>query len=149
MLNPAQVNYTITEQELLSILEILKEFRHILLGQQIKVYIDHKNVTYKTFNTERVIRLRLILEEYNPELLYIQASKNIAASTLSSRLDIVDTYNSIKPNKSSLTEHFSLEKEYVLHPVKHRRSAKLNKIIQLRIFMGQIRNVLLTQNCDP
>ena len=36
-LNPAQVNYKTTERELLSIAETLKEFRNILLGQQIKV----------------------------------------------------------------------------------------------------------------
>ena len=94
-LNPAQVNYATTERELLSIVESLKEFRNILLGQQIKVYTDHKSLTYKTFNTERIIRWRLILEEYNPELIYIQGSKNIVADALS-RLDIVDTNKSIK-----------------------------------------------------
>ena len=36
-LNSAQVHHTTTELELLSIVETLKEFRIILLGQQIKV----------------------------------------------------------------------------------------------------------------
>ena len=45
------------------------------------------------------MRWRLILEEYNPEIIYIQGSKNIAADVLI-RLDIVDTNNPIKHNMS-------------------------------------------------
>ena len=54
-LNPAQTRYTTTERELLSIVETLKEFRNILLGHQIVVYTDHKNLMCKNFNTERVM----------------------------------------------------------------------------------------------
>ena len=91
-------------------MDILKEFRNILSGQQIQVYTDYETLTYKTFHTERVMKWRFFLEEYNSELIYIRGSKNIAADALS-RLDIVDTNNPIKPNMSSLAEHFSLEKE--------------------------------------
>ena len=65
-LNPAQTRYTTTERELLAIVETLKEFRNILLGQRLKVYTDHKNLTYKEFNTERVMRWRLLIEEFGP-----------------------------------------------------------------------------------
>ena len=75
-LNPAQATYTTMERELLAIVETLKEFRNILLGQQIQVYIDHKNLTYKAFNTERAMRWRFILEEYGPELIYIKGKHN-------------------------------------------------------------------------
>ena len=76
-LNPAQTRYTTTERELLSIVETLKEFQNILLGQQIEVHTDHKNLTCKNFNTERVMRWRLILEEYNPDLKYIKGENQL------------------------------------------------------------------------
>ena len=41
-LNPAQTHYTTTEKELLDIVETLKEFKNILLGQKINVYTYHK-----------------------------------------------------------------------------------------------------------
>ena len=86
-LKPEQTRYTTTERELLSIVETLKEFRNILLGHSIVVYTDHKNLTCKTFNTERVMRWRLILEEYGPELRYIKGEDNTVADALS-RLNI-------------------------------------------------------------
>jgi hypothetical protein len=63
-MNSAQQNYTVTEKELLSIVATLKEFRNILLGQQITVFADHENLTYTNFNTERVTRWRLVLKEF-------------------------------------------------------------------------------------
>ena len=61
----------------------LKDFFTILLGHQITVYTDHKNVTYNFFNTERVMRWRLILEEFGPELKYIKGEDNVVADALS------------------------------------------------------------------
>ena len=51
-MNSAQHNYTTTDKELLSIVATLKEFCNILLGHHITAYTDHKNLTYKHFNTE-------------------------------------------------------------------------------------------------
>ena len=70
-LNDAQTRYTTTERELLSIIEILKEFKTILLGHNIRVYTDHKNLTFNTLiYSDRVMRWRLIIEEFSPELIY-------------------------------------------------------------------------------
>ena len=70
----------------------------MILGKQIKVYTDHKNSTYKTFNAERVMRWRLILDEYNLELTYTYKALKILLA------NIVDTNNTVKLFKSSLTE---------------------------------------------
>ena len=73
----------------MAIVETLKEFRNILLGQKIVIHTDHKNLTYANFNTDRVIRWRLIIEEYGPDLRYIEGPKNIVADALS-RLGLKD-----------------------------------------------------------
>ena len=88
-MNSAQQNYTTTEKELLYIVATLKDFHNILLGNQMTVYTDHKNLTYKMFNTERVMRWRLILEEFGPKLKYIKVENNVVVEALS-RLEMSD-----------------------------------------------------------
>ena len=82
-LNDAQTRYTTTERELLSIVETLKAYWNILLGHKIIVHTDHKNLVYKTFNTERVMHWRLLIEEYSPELHYIKGENSIVTNVLS------------------------------------------------------------------
>ena len=121
-LNKAQRNYTTTERELLAIVETLKEYRNILLGQEIIVYTDHKNLTYKVFNTERVMRWRLICEEYGPILKYIKGDKNIIADALS-RLKLKPKDKSSEdpsvleePDMRDLAEAFMIEDEEEFPP---------------------------------
>ena len=117
-LNSAQLNYTTTERELLAIVETLKEFRNILLGQEIKVWTDHQNLTYKTFNTERVMRWRMIAEQYGATLHYIKGEKNIVADALS-RLGLEPSLKSEpdstvqeNPKSRKLAEAFSLNQAF-------------------------------------
>ena len=74
-LNAAQTQYITTEKELLAMVETLKELKNILLRQDIKVYTDHKHLTYKTHNSARVMRWRLTIEEFGPEVIYIPGDK--------------------------------------------------------------------------
>ena len=55
-LTETQKHYAVTEKEFLSIVETLKEFRTILLGQKLKIYTDHKNITCKNFNKDCALR---------------------------------------------------------------------------------------------
>ena len=124
ILIPELVNYTTIEQKLLSIAESLKELRHIFLGQQIKVYTDHKNLTYKSFNTEIVMRWYLILEEPSPKQIYIEGSKSIVADNLncSDEIDNLNNINTnsnnnkVEPTVESVSENFALNEEDVLNP---------------------------------
>ena len=85
-MNSAQKNYTTGEQELLSIVETLKEFRSLLWGQELIVHTDHKNIIYGNLSNDRITRWRLLLEEYSPTFLHIKGVDNVVADALS-RLD--------------------------------------------------------------
>jgi len=88
-LSPAQTRHTSTEREPPSIAETLKEHRNTLLGQQIEVFIDHKNLVCKHFNTERVVCWQLLLEEFGPKLTHVKGVNNIVADALS-RLEMAE-----------------------------------------------------------
>ena len=81
-LTDAQQWYTVTEREQLSIIETLKDFRTILLGQKLRIYSDHKNLTCKNFNTHRVLIWRIILKEYGPDIEYIKGEKYSSRRTI-------------------------------------------------------------------
>ena len=74
---------------MLAIAETLKECRNTLLGHRIEVITDHKNLVFKTFNAERVMRWRLIIEEFGPKLTHIKGESNVVADAFS-RLDLTE-----------------------------------------------------------
>ena len=103
-LNAAQRNYTVTDKETLSIVELLKEYRNILYGHKIRVYTDHKNITQPNISSQRIMRWRTIMEEYGIELIYLKGTHNVAADALS-RL----------PRKNSDEESNAIELEEFLN----------------------------------
>ena len=76
------MRYTVTEKELLRIIETLKESRTILLGKRLIIYTNNKNLTCKILNKDIVLRWRLILEEYVLDIENIQGNKNIVTYAL-------------------------------------------------------------------
>ena len=82
-LNQAQHNYTTGKKELLLIIETLKDFCNILLGQKLHIYTDHTNLIFKKSQNQWIIKWCLILKEYRPDSIWLKGKKNQAADTLS------------------------------------------------------------------
>ena len=61
-LNGTQKRYITGEQELLSIMETLKELHSLLLGQKLTMHTNHKNIIDGNLTNDRIIRWRLLLE---------------------------------------------------------------------------------------
>eukprot|EP00804_Cyclotella_cryptica_P024717 CCRYP_001685-RA/>CCRYP_001685-RA protein AED:0.42 eAED:0.42 QI:0/0/0/1/0/0/2/0/344 len=88
-LSTMQQKYSVTKQELLTIVETLKEFKGMLWGQRLNVYTDRKNLIQDALGltSDRVYRWRLLLEEFGPEIVYIKGIHSTVADAIS-RLDI-------------------------------------------------------------
>ena len=84
-LSAAQKNYTAIEKELLSVVETLRTFCLMLLGEKIMVHTDHKNLTHKLsqFTAQHIMGWRLLLEECGPTFVHKKGSENCIADALS------------------------------------------------------------------
>jgi hypothetical protein len=83
-LSPAQ-KIQHDQTRLLAIAEILKEFKGMLWGQQLKVYTDHKNLLQDALGltSDRVYHWILLLEEDGPTIVYIKGIHNTVADAMS------------------------------------------------------------------
>ena len=70
----------------------------------MKVYTDHKNLTYSGFNTEHVMRWHLIIEEYGSELINVKGENNIVVDALSQLPTLKDTSTEIKAHTMEIHE---------------------------------------------
>jgi hypothetical protein len=86
ILNQSELNYATEGKEFLAILWACKHFRPYLLGRKFQIVTDHKGLTW-IFNVKdpssRLMRWKLLLEEYDYEIQYKAGQKNCNADSLS------------------------------------------------------------------
>lgn len=85
-LNKAERNYPTIQKELAAIVWATKYFRPYLYGRHFIIETDHKPLLY-LFSikdpSSRLMKFRLILEEYNYTVEYIKGKNNVGADALS------------------------------------------------------------------
>jgi hypothetical protein len=80
-LNSAQRNYATIDKELLCVVATLKEFQSMLLGAELHIYTDHKNILNVGNLSEQRLRWISYVDEYGPTIHDIEDPRNVIADT--------------------------------------------------------------------
>lgn len=115
-LTPPERNYTISEKELLPIVECVRIWRHYVESvETLNVYTDHANLV--TLKEPRILnrrqsRWRLLLAPFRLELHYRSGKENTVADLLSRRSDLLEggkaTSEQPQPLFEPAAEHFQI-----------------------------------------
>lgn len=101
ILNAAERRYSTVERELLAIVWAIKHFKPYVYGREFLVHSDHKPLVYLfnvTNSSDRLMRWRLSLEEYDFKVIYKPGKQNVVADALS-RIELTNM-----PNVSSILD---------------------------------------------
>ncbi len=82
-LNIAQHNDVTIDKEILCVLATLGGFQSILLGAELHIYTDHKNILSVGDSSEQRLRWISYVDEYGPNIDYIEGPRNVIADTFS------------------------------------------------------------------
>uniref|UniRef100_A0A1B6CD86 RNA-directed DNA polymerase n=2 Tax=Clastoptera arizonana TaxID=38151 RepID=A0A1B6CD86_9HEMI len=112
-LNKQEVNLSTIEKELLSIVWACKHFRPYLYGKKFIIYTDHKPLLWlhnlKEPNS-KLIRWKLLLEEFSFDIKHITGKSNVVADALS-RVKIHES--NVLTNNTELIDPNSVIDEYL------------------------------------
>merc|ERR1712025_1222864 len=61
----------------------LKEYNKMLTGACINIFTDHKNLTFRTFSIQRILRWKLFIDQFDCKIHYIQGKNNVLADCFS------------------------------------------------------------------
>lgn len=89
-LSPAELNYTVTEKELLAVVRAIGKFRNYIIGYETFVHTDHFAIRFlmnKPITNDKITRWLLLLQEFNITVIDRSGRDNLATNSLS-RLNI-------------------------------------------------------------
>ena len=106
-LNKAEQNYSTIEKELTAIVWACKHFRPYLLGRTFTIVTDHKPLTWM-FSVKdpssRLLRWRLLLEEFNYSIEYKAGKRNVNADALSRNPVVLTTMITSKEKQEKILQ---------------------------------------------
>jgi hypothetical protein len=108
-LSPVELNYTVTEKELLVVVHAINKIHHYITSYEVFVHTDHSSIRFlvnKPITNGRVTRWLLLWQEFNIIVLDRPRKDNVVVEFLS-RINNED--DDIPVDDSFLNEHlFSL-----------------------------------------
>ena len=85
-MTPAELNYTVTEKEMLAIIHAVNKFLHYITGYEVLVHTDHSAIRYlmnKPITNDMITRWLLLLQELNIIILDRPGKENQVADYFS------------------------------------------------------------------
>ncbi len=82
-LSSAQMNYTTIDKELLCVVATLSKFHSMLLGAELHVHTDHKNILSIGDSSQQHLCCISYVDAYWPETHYVEGPRYVIADTFS------------------------------------------------------------------
>jgi hypothetical protein len=83
-LNATERRWNTTERECYAMIVTLRKQHHLLSGVEFTLYTDHDNLLYiKDPPSAKVLRWKLVMQQYNMKLQFIPGKDNVVADVLS------------------------------------------------------------------
>jgi hypothetical protein len=99
-LNSAQMNYATIDKELLCVIATLRDFCSMLLGTEMHIHTNHKNILNVGDSSERRLPWISYVDKYSLTLHYVEGPHNVIADTFS-RLSRQDDTSALVGKKAT------------------------------------------------
>ncbi|KAG0442321.1 Retrovirus-related Pol polyprotein from transposon 17.6 [Dictyocoela muelleri] len=110
-LSKSEINYSVTEKEMVSTFKSLNNFKRLLFGSKIIVYTDHAKLIHENNISNRINKCKIALMDFNFTLKYIKGSKNIIDDKLS-RLNKLSYSSSIANEIEKIQKGIKMKENY-------------------------------------